>query len=73
VTQCLLKAGDKARGAVLISDAFFPFHDSIELAAKAGVGVIIAPGGSRNDLKVAERARELKVIFAHTPYRHFYH
>ncbi len=73
VKQCLAKAGDNAKGAVLISDAFFPFHDSIELAHKAEVGIIISPAGSRNDKKVAERARELGVLFAHAPYRHFYH
>jgi len=73
VAQCLDKAGDNARDAVMISDAFFPFHDSIVLAAKAGVGFVVAPGGSRNDRKVTDRARKLGLRFAHTPYRHFYH
>jgi phosphoribosylaminoimidazolecarboxamide formyltransferase/IMP cyclohydrolase len=73
VSQCLRKAAEKARGAVLVSDAFFPFHDSIEFAAMAGVGIVVAPGGSKNDRKVIERAQELGVRFAHTPYRHFWH
>ena len=73
VAQCLLKAGDKAKGAAMISDAFFPFHDSIELAAAAGVGFVVAPSGSKNDRRVVERAKELNLPFGHTSFRHFYH
>ena len=53
------QAGDKTRGAVLASDAFFPFPDTVELAAKAGVAAIIQPGGSLKDADVASRAKEL--------------
>ncbi|MEG1602263.1 MAG: bifunctional phosphoribosylaminoimidazolecarboxamide formyltransferase/IMP cyclohydrolase [Cloacibacillus sp.] len=53
------QAGDKARGSVLASDAFFPFADSVELAAKAGVTAVIEPGGSIRDDEVIQKAEEL--------------
>ncbi len=40
------KAGDRSRGAVMASDAFFPFRDGIDEAARAGISAIIQPGGS---------------------------
>src|SRR5690606_30036832 len=49
VEIALRKAGAKARGAVLASDAFFPFDDSIAAAAEAGIAAVIQPGGSRRD------------------------
>ena len=49
VEIAIRKAGDRVRGAVLASDAFFPFPDSIDEAAAAGVAALIQPGGSRND------------------------
>ena len=52
VEIAIRKAGDRARGSVLASDAFFPFGDSIELAAKAGVAAIVRPGGSKRDDEV---------------------
>ena len=52
-------AGEKAKDAVLASDAFFPFADTVELAAKAGIVAIIEPGGSIRDKEVMERAEEL--------------
>jgi phosphoribosylaminoimidazolecarboxamide formyltransferase/IMP cyclohydrolase len=52
-------AGDRARGSVMASDAFFPFPDTVELAAAAGVAAIIQPGGSIRDEEVEKRAREL--------------
>lgn len=54
-------AGDKARGAVMASDAFFPFADSIELAAKAGIAAVIEPGGSIRDEEVFAKAEELGI------------
>ncbi len=54
-------AGQKAKGAVLASDAFFPFPDTIELAAKAGVAAVIQPGGSIKDEEVFKRAEELGI------------
>jgi len=52
-------AGERARGAILASDAFFPFADGVEIAARAGVRAVVQPGGSLRDpevLAVAERA-----------------
>jgi phosphoribosylaminoimidazolecarboxamide formyltransferase/IMP cyclohydrolase len=54
-------AGDRARGSVMASDAFFPFPDTVELAAKAGVAAIIQPGGSIRDEEVERAARELGI------------
>ena len=48
------KAGDRAAGAVLASDAFFPFPDSIDAQPKPGIVAIIQPGGSRRDQEVIE-------------------
>ena len=53
------QAGDKAKGSVMASDAFFPFADSVELAAKAGVVAVIEPGGSIRDEEVFKKAEEL--------------
>jgi phosphoribosylaminoimidazolecarboxamide formyltransferase/IMP cyclohydrolase len=67
------KAGDRAPGSVLASDAFFPFPDGIERAADAGVTAVIQPGGSIRDqesIKVANR-HHMAMIFTHQ--RHFKH
>lgn len=61
VRYALELAKEKAVGSVLASDAFFPFPDSVELAAKAGVIAIIQPGGSIRDAEVAKTAEELGV------------
>ena len=61
------------RAVVLASDAFFPFPDSIELAAEAGVRWIIQPGGSIRDAEVLARARALGVHMVLTGTRHFRH
>jgi len=67
------KAGDRAAGAVLASDAFFPFPDGVEEAAKAGITAVIQPGGSRNDAAVIEAANNLGVAMLFTGMRHFRH
>jgi phosphoribosylaminoimidazolecarboxamide formyltransferase/IMP cyclohydrolase len=67
------KAGDRARGAVLGSDAFFPFSDSLELAARHGVTAFIQPGGSLRDKEVIEAAQKLGVWLFFTGMRHFKH
>lgn len=61
------------KGAVLASDAFFPFQDSIEQAHQMGIKAIIQPGGAQRDQEVIARANELGIamIFTHT--RHFSH
>ncbi|MYC29621.1 MAG: bifunctional phosphoribosylaminoimidazolecarboxamide formyltransferase/IMP cyclohydrolase [Chloroflexi bacterium] len=66
-------AGDKARGCVLASDAFFPFPDNIELAAEAGVTAIIQPGGSIRDDEVIEAADKHGLAMVFTGVRHFRH
>jgi phosphoribosylaminoimidazolecarboxamide formyltransferase/IMP cyclohydrolase len=63
----------KASHVVLASDAFFPFADSIELAAQAGIGWIIQPGGSIRDESVFAKAGELGVNMVVTGVRHFRH
>jgi len=67
------KAGERARGAVLGSDAFFPFADGLELAAKNGVTAIVEPGGSMRDADVIEAAQRLDVWLFFTGMRHFRH
>lgn len=73
VKIALEQAGDKAKGAYLASDAFFPFPDSIEEAAKAGIRGIVQPGGSRNDAAVIEAANRLHIVMLFTQRRHFQH
>ncbi len=60
-------------GSVLISDAFFPFPDGVELAASAGIDAIVQPGGSRNDDTVIEAADEHGIAMAFTGQRCFRH
>lgn len=67
------KAGDLARGAVLASDAFFPFPDSIEEAAAAGVTAIIQPAGSVRDAESIEAADRFGIAMVATGVRHFRH
>jgi len=67
------KAGDKAKGAVLGSDAFFPFADGLELAAAHGVTAIVEPGGSVRDEDVIAAAKKLGVWLFFTGMRHFRH
>ena len=66
-------AGEKARGSVLASDAFFPFPDNIELAAEAGVKAIVQPGGSIRDSEVIEAANRADLAMVFTGMRHFRH
>jgi phosphoribosylaminoimidazolecarboxamide formyltransferase/IMP cyclohydrolase len=67
------KAGDRAAGSVLASDAFFPFPDSIEKASAAGVMAIIQPGGSKNDGVVIAECDRLTIPMIFTERRHFLH
>ena len=67
------KAGDRARGAALGSDAFFPFADGIELAASHGVTAIVEPGGSLRDNEVIAAAQKLGIWLFFTGMRHFRH
>lgn len=65
--------GLRVKGAVMASDAFFPFRDSIDEAAKAGITCIIQPGGSMRDEEVIEAANEHGMVMAFTGIRHFNH
>ena len=67
------KAGAKAKGSALASDAFFPFPDGIEAAAKAGVTAIAQPGGSVKDPEVIAAADALGLAMVMTGVRHFRH
>ena len=73
VEIALKKAGEKARGGVLASDAFFPFDDSIGPAAAAGVAAIIQPGGSRRDEEVIAACNKHAIPMIFTGRRHFRH
>jgi phosphoribosylaminoimidazolecarboxamide formyltransferase/IMP cyclohydrolase len=73
VRIALEKAGDRARGGVLASDAFFPFPDSIELIAKAGIAAIVQPGGSKRDPEVIAAADAAGIPMVFTARRHFRH
>jgi phosphoribosylaminoimidazolecarboxamide formyltransferase/IMP cyclohydrolase len=73
VEIALHKAGEHARGAVMASDAFFPFSDSIEKAAKAGVKVIVQPGGSKKDDEVIAACDAHGIAMLMTGRRHFKH
>ena len=67
------KAGDRARGSAMASDAFFPFRDGIDRAAQAGVASVIQPGGSVRDEEVAAAAEEHGMAMVLTGRRHFRH
>ena len=67
------KAGDLARGAVMASDAFFPFPDGIEAAGKVGVTAVAQPGGSKKDGDVIAAADALGLAMVMTGARHFRH
>jgi phosphoribosylaminoimidazolecarboxamide formyltransferase/IMP cyclohydrolase len=69
----LAQAGEKARGAVLGSDAFFPFPDTVEEAARAGITAIAQPGGSLRDRESIEAADRLGLAMVFTGMRHFRH
>jgi phosphoribosylaminoimidazolecarboxamide formyltransferase/IMP cyclohydrolase len=67
------KAGELAKGSVLSSDAFFPFPDGVEAAAKAGITAIAQPGGSVKDADVIAAANAHNVAMVFTGVRHFRH
>jgi phosphoribosylaminoimidazolecarboxamide formyltransferase/IMP cyclohydrolase len=67
------KAGAKAKGAVLASDAFFPFRDGPDVAGAAGVAAIIQPGGSKRDDESVAACDEHGMAMIFTGRRHFRH
>lgn len=73
VQIAITKAGQRAAGSVMASDAFFPFADSIHLAAAAGVAAVIQPGGSRKDDEVVAACNQYGIPMIFTGRRHFKH
>lgn len=67
------KAGDRIHGSVAASDAFFPFRDGLDTLARAGVSVIVSPGGSIRDQEVIDAADESGIVLIFTGERHFRH
>jgi phosphoribosylaminoimidazolecarboxamide formyltransferase/IMP cyclohydrolase len=67
------RAGERSRGAVAASDAFFPFPDGLEVLASAGVSAIVEPGGSVRDGEVVKAAADAGVSLYFTGARHFFH
>ena len=73
VKIALEQAGERAEGAILASDGFFPFDDSVRTAAAAGIKAIVQPGGSIRDEDSIKAANELGIMMAFTGVRHFLH
>ena len=71
--RALEQAGERARGAVVASDAFFPFRDSIDQLGAAGVIAVVEPGGSMRDEEVVKAANEHEITIVFTSRRHFKH
>ena len=69
----LEQAGEKARGAVLASDAFFPMRDSADIAAEYGISAIVQPGGSIRDQESIDACNEKGVAMVFSKIRHFKH
>ncbi|MCH2110801.1 MAG: bifunctional phosphoribosylaminoimidazolecarboxamide formyltransferase/IMP cyclohydrolase, partial [Polyangiaceae bacterium] len=67
------QAGELAQGAVMASDAFFPFPDGVEVAAEAGIDAVAQPGGSKKDPEVIAAADKLGLTMVFTGNRHFRH
>ena len=67
------KSAGKAKDAVMVSDAFFPFRDGVDEAAKAGISAIIQPGGSIRDKEAIEAANENNIAMVLTGVRLFKH
>lgn len=73
VELAVKKATADLKGAALASDAFFPFRDGLDAAAKAGIKAVIQPGGSVRDQEVIDAANEYGIAMVFTGHRHFRH
>ncbi len=71
--RAVARAGDRAKGGVAASDAFFPFRDGLDTLADAGVIAVVEPGGSKRDKEVMDAADERGVTLMFTGRRHFKH
>lgn len=69
----LKQAGEKASGAVLVSDAYFPFSDSIIEASRSKIKIVVEPGGSIRDPEIIDEAKKHDIILVFTGLRHFLH
>jgi phosphoribosylaminoimidazolecarboxamide formyltransferase/IMP cyclohydrolase len=69
----LAKAGERTRGAIAASDAFFPFPDALQLLLEAGVGAVVQPGGAQRDSEVIAAADQAGAAMVFTGERHFRH
>ncbi|NLC44064.1 MAG: bifunctional phosphoribosylaminoimidazolecarboxamide formyltransferase/IMP cyclohydrolase, partial [Clostridiales bacterium] len=73
VEHAIERSGEKVKGSVLASDAFFPFDDCVEAAAKAGITAIIQPGGSVKDQESIDACNRHGISMVFTGMRHFKH
>ena len=73
VHMAVRKAGERSRGAVLASDAFFPFRDNIDEAAHADITAVVQPGGSQRDADSVAACDEHGLAMVFTGVRHFRH
>jgi phosphoribosylaminoimidazolecarboxamide formyltransferase/IMP cyclohydrolase len=73
VELALQRAGDRATGAVMASDAFFPYRDSIDAATSKGVIAVIAPGGSKRDAESIDAANDAGIVMVWSGVRSFLH
>jgi phosphoribosylaminoimidazolecarboxamide formyltransferase/IMP cyclohydrolase len=71
--RALAQAGDRAYGAVVASDGFFPFRDGVDSLGQAGVVAVVEPGGSMRDEDVVKAANEHRMTIVFTNRRHFRH
>jgi phosphoribosylaminoimidazolecarboxamide formyltransferase/IMP cyclohydrolase len=73
VMLAIRAAGERSRGSVLASDAFFPFADSLDAAVEAGVTAVVQPGGSMRDPEVIDAANRSGIAMVFSGVRHFRH
>lgn len=73
VEIAIRKAADRSAGSIMASDAFFPFPDSIEIAAQAGIVAIVQPGGSKRDAEAIAACNRNRIPMIFTGSRHFKH
>ena len=73
VRTAVLKGGERLRGAVAASDAYFPFRDGLDAVAAAGATAVVQPGGSVRDAEVIAAADEHGIAMVFTNTRHFRH
>jgi phosphoribosylaminoimidazolecarboxamide formyltransferase/IMP cyclohydrolase len=73
VELAIHKAQTSLEGGVLLSDAFFPFADSVQIAAKNKIKVVVEPGGSIRDQEVIDAAEKHGISLLFTGHRHFRH